>query len=66
MAKKDTLRGRAWFYHETVEKSGWSGGIEVEEEGEDHVFHLFNPTGDKVVAMLKRMAMFLNMDQSDS
>lgn len=63
VAEKDNLRDRAWFYHESIGKSGWSGGIEVvEDDGEDHVFHLFNPAGDKAVAMLKRTAAFLNMD----
>ncbi|CBI32438.3 unnamed protein product, partial [Vitis vinifera] len=67
VAEKDTLRDRGWFYHETLGKSGWSGVVEVmEAEGEDHVFHLFNPTCDKAVAMLKQMAMFLNMAQCNS
>lgn len=67
VAEKDTLRDRGWFYHETLGKSGWSGVVEVmETEGEDHVFHLFNPTCDKAVAMLKQMAMFLNMAQCNS
>ncbi|KAH7833540.1 hypothetical protein Vadar_007367 [Vaccinium darrowii] len=61
VAEKDILRDRGWYYKEELEKSGWGGVVEVmEAEGENHVFHLFNPTCDKAVAMLKRLAAFMN------
>lgn len=61
VAEKDFLRDRGWHYKETLEKSGWGGAAElVETVGEGHVFHLFNPGCDKAVALLKRVAAFLN------
>jgi hypothetical protein len=44
-----------------LKKSGWSGVVEiVETEGEDHVFHLFNPDCDKAVFMMKQVVSFIN------
>lgn len=61
LAQKDMLRDRGWFYYETLGKSGWDGVVDLAEaEEEDHVFHLFKPTSDKAMAMLKRTALFLN------
>ncbi|KAA8536178.1 hypothetical protein F0562_028656 [Nyssa sinensis] len=63
VADKDGLRERGWFYYEMLKKSGWGGMVEiVETEGEEHVFHLFNPTCDKAVALLQRLAFFMNQD----
>ncbi|KAH7833395.1 hypothetical protein Vadar_005903 [Vaccinium darrowii] len=61
VAEKDFLRDRGLYYKEELEKSGWGGVVEVmDSEGENHVFHLFNPTCDNAVAMLKRLAAFMN------
>ncbi|KAF7113078.1 hypothetical protein RHSIM_RhsimUnG0163000 [Rhododendron simsii] len=61
VAEKDMLRDRGWYYKEELVKSGWRGVVEVmEAEGENHVFHLINPTCDNAVAMLKRLAAFMN------
>ncbi|KAG5526485.1 hypothetical protein RHGRI_032679 [Rhododendron griersonianum] len=61
VAEKDLLRDRGWYYKQELEKSGWGGVVEVMEAGgEDHVFHLFNPTCENAVAMLKRVAAFMN------
>ncbi|GMP38214.1 hypothetical protein CsSME_00009547 [Camellia sinensis var. sinensis] len=61
VAEKDFLKDRGWYYKEELGKSGWGGVVEImEAAGEDHVFHLFNPTCDNAVAMLKRVACFLN------
>lgn len=61
LAEKDGLRERGWFYYETLRKSGWGGEFEVmETEGEEHVFHLFNPNCEKAVALLKRVGSFMN------
>uniref|UniRef100_A0A5B7BXI6 Putative carboxylesterase 12 n=1 Tax=Davidia involucrata TaxID=16924 RepID=A0A5B7BXI6_DAVIN len=63
VAEKDGLRENGWFYYETLKKSGWGGVVEImETKGEEHVFHLFNPTCDKAVALLKRFAFFMNQD----
>ncbi|KAI3446013.1 hypothetical protein Pfo_002678 [Paulownia fortunei] len=61
VAEKDFLRERGWYYKEAISKSGWEGDIEiVDVEGEDHVFSVHSPTGEKGMAMLKRVASFLN------
>ncbi|PQP97957.1 putative carboxylesterase 12 [Prunus yedoensis var. nudiflora] len=63
VAEKDFFRDRAWAYYEALKKSGWGGVVEiVESEGEDHVFHLFNPSCDKAVEMVKKVVSFINQD----
>lgn len=65
VAEKDFLRRRGWGYYEALKKSGWSGVVEiVETEGEEHVFHLFNPKSEKAHAIMKRAASFLNQAQA--
>ncbi|KAI8549879.1 hypothetical protein RHMOL_Rhmol06G0059400 [Rhododendron molle] len=61
VAEKDILRDRGVLYYDALVKSGWGGKVEFDEvEGEDHVFHLFNPTCEKAVNMIKRLARFIN------
>ncbi|KAL6270364.1 hypothetical protein ACE6H2_027275 [Prunus campanulata] len=61
VAEKDFLRDRAWAYYEALKKSGWGGMVEIlESEGEDHVFHLFNPSCDKAVGLVKKVVSFIN------
>ncbi|CAL5377326.1 unnamed protein product [Camellia sinensis] len=63
VAEKDFFKDRGWYYKEELGKSGWGGVVEImEAAGEGHSFHLFNPTCDNAVAMLKRVACFLNED----
>ncbi|KAJ6905971.1 hypothetical protein NC652_023656 [Populus alba x Populus x berolinensis] len=61
VAGNDGLRERGYSYYDALKKSGWSGVAEIEEtEGEDHVFHLFNPDCDKAVFMMKQVVSFIN------
>lgn len=61
LAEKDDIRDRGLFYYETLRKSGWDGEVEiVETEGENHVFHLFNPDCERALALLKKLASFIN------
>ncbi|CAK7329854.1 unnamed protein product [Dovyalis caffra] len=61
VAEKDLLRDRGLLYSETLKKRGGGGVIEImEAKGEDHVFHLFNPTCYNAVAMLKKIASFVS------
>ncbi|PON63402.1 Arylacetamide deacetylase, partial [Trema orientale] len=63
VAEKDRLKDRGWFYGEVLRKSGWEGSIEVvEAKGEDHVFHLFNPTCDNARDMMNKICNFINQD----
>ncbi|KAL6270363.1 hypothetical protein ACE6H2_027274 [Prunus campanulata] len=63
VAEKDFFRDRAWAYYEALKKSGRGGVVQiVESEGEDHVFHLFNPSCDKAVEMVKKVGSFINQD----
>ena len=60
VAEKDWLRNRGLAYYETLDKSGWSGSLElVETQGEDHCFHMFNPNTEQTKSLLKRMADFI-------
>ncbi|XP_050364143.1 probable carboxylesterase 12 [Argentina anserina] len=61
VAEKDSLKDRGWYYSEVLKKSGWNGVVEVmEAKEEQHVFHLFNPSCDNAVAMLKKIVSFMN------
>ncbi|KAF8410031.1 hypothetical protein HHK36_002551 [Tetracentron sinense] len=61
VAEKDGLRDRGWLYHDAVAQSGWDGVVEImEAQGENHVFHLFNPTCENAVNLMKRFASFIN------
>lgn len=65
VAEKDILKDRGWLYHENLVKSRWRGTAEiVETEGEDHVFHMFNPTSEKAKSLLKRLASFVSQGPS--
>ncbi|XP_048135780.1 probable carboxylesterase 12 [Rhodamnia argentea] len=60
VAEKDVLRHRGWHYKEVLSKSGWAGVAEVmDAPGEDHAFHLFNPTCDNAVNLMKKMVSFI-------
>ncbi|KAL2490743.1 putative carboxylesterase [Abeliophyllum distichum] len=60
-AGKDTMRGRGWHYYETVKKSNWKGEIDIMDiEGEDHVFHLFNPTSENAALLMKKIVGLMN------
>ncbi|KAK1427400.1 hypothetical protein QVD17_16084 [Tagetes erecta] len=61
VSEKDILRDRGWAYHEALVKSKWNGKSEiVEVEGEDHVFHIFDPNCDKAVNLMKKLGDFIN------
>ncbi|KAL6218782.1 hypothetical protein ACLB2K_011991 [Fragaria x ananassa] len=63
VAEKDFLKDRGWSYYEALKKSGWSGVVEIEEtEGEDHVFHLLDPSCEKAVSLVKKVAAFMNQE----
>ncbi|KAG6709646.1 hypothetical protein I3842_06G143400 [Carya illinoinensis] len=65
LAENDDMRERGLLYYETLKKSGWEGEIQIAEtEGEKHVFHLFNPNCEKALALLKRLASFINQDKA--
>lgn len=64
VAEKDGLRDRGWYYKELLEKSEWGGTVEVvEAKGDDHVFHLSNPTCDNAVSLVKKIASFVNEEK---
>ncbi|KAL7002800.1 hypothetical protein U1Q18_003958 [Sarracenia purpurea var. burkii] len=60
---KDRLKPRGEAYYETLKTSGWDGKIElIGEEEEDHCFHLFNPSSERVGPFVKSLASFINLD----
>ena len=66
VAEKDVLKERGLLFCETLRKSGWDGEVQiVETEGEEHVFHLFNPDREKAVILLRRLASFFNQDRAN-
>ncbi|XP_038900533.1 probable carboxylesterase 2 [Benincasa hispida] len=61
VAEKDAVKNRGWLYSECLQKSGWSGTVDVvETKGQGHVFHLFNPTSDEAVDFIGKLAAFIN------
>ncbi|GMI74549.1 carboxyesterase 13 [Hibiscus trionum] len=61
ISEKDFLRERGVAYYEAVEKSGWTGDIEmVEIQGEGHVFFLLKPDCEKALDLMNRVSSFLN------
>ncbi|KAH7575215.1 hypothetical protein ACOSP7_005324 [Xanthoceras sorbifolium] len=61
VAEKDFLRARGVYYTEKLKESGWDGDLQVvESKGEDHIFHLINPTCENAVVMLKKIVAFIN------
>ncbi|EHA8588874.1 putative carboxylesterase 2 [Cocos nucifera] len=63
VAEKDFLKERGRAYYEGLKGSGWGGQAELlESEGDDHVFHLHNPTCDNAVAKMERVVAFLNCE----
>ncbi|KAB2042816.1 hypothetical protein ES319_D02G243600v1 [Gossypium barbadense] len=61
VAEKDVMRHRGWYYCEKLKNSEWGGEVEMmEAQGEDHVFHLNKPNCPNAVAMLKKVAEFIN------
>ncbi|CAL0313541.1 unnamed protein product [Lupinus luteus] len=60
VAEKDVLRGRGQSYYEALKKSEWNGTVDIiETEGENHVFHLLNPVGEKSVALVQKFVEFM-------
>ncbi|KAF5740697.1 hypothetical protein HS088_TW11G00774 [Tripterygium wilfordii] len=61
VAENDILRDRGWLYYEKLKKSGWEGKVEiVETEGVDHVFHILDPSCEKVETLFKGLSSFIN------
>ncbi|KAF6163155.1 hypothetical protein GIB67_025019 [Kingdonia uniflora] len=52
---QDVYRDRGWPYYETLRMSDWRVVEIMEIEGKDHVFHLFSPTSQKALDMIKRL-----------
>ncbi|XP_023525571.1 probable carboxylesterase 2 [Cucurbita pepo subsp. pepo] len=63
VAEKDILRDRGMIYYENLAKSNWKGKVDIfETEGEDHAFHLLDPTSEKAKRLVNRLALFVNED----
>ncbi|KAJ9551819.1 hypothetical protein OSB04_015864 [Centaurea solstitialis] len=61
VAEKDFLRPRGVEYVETLKKSKWGGKVEfIENEGEDHCFHLFNPSSEKAKGLFQDVISYVN------
>ncbi|KAI3851032.1 hypothetical protein MKX03_014457 [Papaver bracteatum] len=52
---------------DVLKDMGWGGVVEImESPGENHVFHLTNPTCENAVNLMKRFVSFLNMNRVQS
>jgi len=61
VAEKDILRDRGEVYYQKLVNSKWAGFAEIDlTEGEDHVFHIFNPRCEKAMNLVKKWASFIN------
>lgn len=60
LAEKDSLAEAGKSYVEELKKSGWGGTVElVETIGEDHCFHMFNPTSETAGDLVNKIVSFL-------
>ena len=59
VAEMDLLRDRGISYYEALKKAGKDAAFFM-TEGEDHVFHLFNPESENAPVMLKRISDFIH------
>ncbi|KAI3441375.1 uncharacterized protein J3R85_002660 [Psidium guajava] len=60
VAEKDHLREVGIGYTEELKKSGWRGSVElVENAGEEHCFHLFDPKYEKAVELKDKFVSFI-------
>ncbi|GLT46996.1 hypothetical protein SLA2020_207190 [Shorea laevis] len=63
VAEKDILKDRGKLYYEKLARSNWPGTVELMvTEGEDHVFHIFEPNSVKSKGMINRLASFFNKE----
>ncbi|KAJ0801800.1 putative carboxylesterase [Helianthus annuus] len=63
VAEKDFLKARGVEYYETLKKSKWEGTIEfVENEDEDHIFYLLNPSSKKAKALFQHLISFIKQN----
>ncbi|KAH6755707.1 hypothetical protein C2S53_009969 [Perilla frutescens var. hirtella] len=63
VAGNDILRERGRFYYSVLRKSKWPGKAEFfETEGEDHVFHVMDPTSENSKILINRCAEFINRE----
>ncbi|XP_027921922.1 probable carboxylesterase 12 [Vigna unguiculata] len=63
VAEKDLLKDRGWYYKETLDKSAWSGVVEVvETKDENHVFHLLDPSCENAKVLLNRIISFIKQN----
>ncbi|KAJ0010240.1 hypothetical protein Pint_34445 [Pistacia integerrima] len=63
VAEKDHLNTPGKNYLEDLKKSGWGGRAElVENHGEEHVFHMRNPTCEKAVELTSKIVSFIKED----
>ncbi|TKY51124.1 2-hydroxyisoflavanone dehydratase [Spatholobus suberectus] len=61
VAGEDKIRDRGVWYYEAVKKSGWLGELELfEQNGEDHVYHIFHPESENGMKLIKRLGLFLH------
>ncbi|KAJ6692559.1 ARYLACETAMIDE DEACETYLASE [Salix purpurea] len=63
VAEEDYLTVASKNYYKKLTKSGWKGTVElVENEKEDHCFHLFDLDAEKALEMRHKFVSFLKQD----
>ncbi|XP_031260320.1 2-hydroxyisoflavanone dehydratase-like [Pistacia vera] len=60
VAEKDHLNVVGRNYYQELKESGWKGSAEIlENEGEDHCFHMENLSNEKAVTLIQRFVSFM-------
>lgn len=60
VAGRDVFVRQGLGYAEKLKKSGWRGDVEVmEEEDEDHCFHLLNPCSENAPRFMTKFVEFI-------
>ncbi|XP_056177268.1 probable carboxylesterase 2 [Syzygium oleosum] len=65
VSEKDILRDRGRLYYEKLVESGGAAAEIMEIDGEDHVFHIFDPSCEKAKRLFERVAAFVNTGGDD-
>ncbi|KAL2349505.1 hypothetical protein Fmac_003505 [Flemingia macrophylla] len=61
VAERDLMKDRGVLYYDTLKNSGWPGEAYLfQVQGEDHAFHIHNPTSDNAAKMINRIGDFLH------
>lgn len=63
VAELDFLKEWQLHYYDLLGRSGWKGKLEImESQGEGHLFYLLDTASDNALAVLNKLASFINQE----